>query len=77
MRHTRKLHGRLAELYGRLSRSTVWISFTFLSLMSYVAEVRPFISSFFGIYAVGFLDGILVSALTVATIFYFLSRITK
>jgi hypothetical protein len=77
MRHLRKRKRTLAELYGKLSRSTVWITFTFLSLMSYVAEVRPFINSSFGIYAGGFLDGVLITVLAVVIIFYSLSRITK
>lgn len=77
MKRGRKRYGTPADIYGKLSRSTVWISFTFLSLISYIAEVRPLVSSSLGNYATGLLDGVLVTSLIVAIIFYFLSRIAK
>ena len=77
MKHGRKRKGTPAEIYGKLSRSTAWISFTFLSLISYIVEVRPFISSSFGIYPAGVLDGLLIAALIVAIVFYSLSRTAK
>lgn len=77
MKRDRKRNGTPAEIYGKLSRSTAWILLTFLSFVSYLAEVRPFINSSFGIYPAGVLDGLLIAALIVAIVFYSLSKTTK
>lgn len=79
MKHVRKRDGKLvsSELYGELSHATSWILVTFLALISYIAEARPFISSSFGTYPVGLLDGILMTIFVATTIFYLRSKMGK
>jgi hypothetical protein len=79
MKHVRKRDEKLvtSELYGKLSRATLWVLVTFITLISYVAGVRPFINSSFGIYPLGLLDGILITILVAATFFYLWSKLSS
>lgn len=76
MKYARKKGGRLArvKIYRGLSHNMLWVLFTFLGLLSYVTEARPFIYSYLGMYALGLMDGILISLLIMAIIFYLKSR---
>jgi hypothetical protein len=66
-----------SEIYGKISHSTLWVLVMFLTLISYFAETRPFISSSFGIYLVGLLDGTLMTISVASAIFYLRSKIDK
>ena len=50
---------------------------TFLSLLAYVTEARPFFSFTFGNYFVGLVDGVLATVLTLVAIFYLKGRNPK
>ena len=66
-----------AELYRRLSYAMFGGFVTFLALLSYIAEARPFIDCSFGSYGVGLLDGILITVLTLAVAFYLRSKTNR
>jgi hypothetical protein len=66
-----------SELYGKISHSVSWVMVMFLTLISYFAETRSFISSSFGIYLVGLLDGTLMTISAASAIFYLRSKIDK
>jgi hypothetical protein len=77
MRCHKKSNGTAAEIYEKLSRSTIGILLISLNLISYVTGVRPLIISSSGIYVAGMVDALLIVAFIVAFVFYFLSKIEK
>jgi hypothetical protein len=79
MKRVRKRAGKMkvAELYDKLSHETFWILIAFLSLISYITEARPFISSSFGTYSIGLLDGILTAVIVASIVFYLKSKTNR
>ena len=62
------------NLYRKLAQLMLWALVTFISLLTYVVEARPFLSSCVGIYCVGVFDGVLGIIIFLAIIFFFASR---
>ena len=62
------------NLYRKLAQLMFWTLVTFISLLTYVVEARPFLSSRVGIYCVGVSDGVLGIVVFLAMTFYLASR---
>lgn len=66
-----------ARIYHQLADRMLWSLLTFLSLLAYITEARPFFYLTFGNYFVGLVDGILATILTLVGIFYLKARNSK
>jgi len=77
MKQVRRRGSKLvsSELYGKISRSMLWVLVMSFTLISYFAETRSFISSSSGVYLVGLLDGTLITISAVSAIFFLRSKI--
>ena len=62
------------KFYRNLAQDMIWSLVTFISLLTYIVEVRPFFVSLLGIYFAGLSDGILGTVIMLTMIFYLASR---
>ena len=65
---------KATKLYQQLAKKLLWLLLTVLSLLAYVAEIRPFYILNAGIYFAGFFDGTLVILLILVVVFYYKSK---
>jgi len=66
-----------AKIYNELANKMLWSLLTFLSLLAYVTEARPFFHLTFGTYFVGLFDGTITTVLTLVAILYLKARNSK
>jgi hypothetical protein len=66
-----------AKIYNELANKLLWSLLTFLSLLAYATEARPFFHLTFGTYFVGLFDGTIATILTLIAIFYLKARNSK
>jgi hypothetical protein len=63
-----------ASVYCELAQKMLWGLGSLVGLFTYMVEIRPFVNVSFGTYCVGLSDGIFVTILALAIIFYAVSR---
>lgn len=65
------------NIFRKIAEAMIWTLITVTSLLTYVVEIRPFFISLLGIYFAGLFDGIFITIIVLAIMFYVKSRNTK
>ncbi len=72
-KRARRTRPQLKAYYRRLAQEMVWLLFSLFAVLSYLSDIRSYVTNNFGLYPAGVLDGVVVIMALFAVSLYAIS----